>query len=498
MNANLISQKALREAAEIMHWQLGVLDDLPVELANTLANIYYRPIAYTEHLSSGGRSLFLDPYVPESSSMLDAFKNNNKFFSEAQSTFECAKDIVLSARQACSENPELFPYLVTLMLDLFKYNIENAESKTPIRRAIERKFKKVREIPNLFEIMQKAGIHDDAFYQQSRIVFDRKNRRKNWIAADNSALFSAFKIFQQLADQNYGKSYYPLSCLFRTGQDDIEDGHNYSQDYAQLAFDWCFTNQVNQDAELWSDLGEMYLYGFGVEQNYEQAVCWLRKAADQGNANAQVSLGYMYLNGYGVEQKDEQALYWFNVAAKQGNVEWQGTLGWEHYLRKNYKEAANWFRLAAENGEASAQQALRDMYDRGCGVELDHAQAKYWGCKYAEQCRKPAERGNAGAQFELGLMYGRERDDKEAMKWFRLAADQGNAKAQVRLGDIYFHGLGVEQNDAQAVNWYLMAAKQGDREGRRGLGMLGMRANEIDNLIARRVERTKDDGLDTL
>lgn len=142
-----------------MHMDLGDLDDLPIELVNTLANIYYRFFAYQEHMSSGGRSRFLDPYIPQSSDMLDAFKNYNKFHAEALSTIKYAKEIIQSVRQVRAEKPELFPYFVTLTLDMFKYNIENSGSKTPIRRAIERKFKKVYEIPNLVEIMRKAGLH---------------------------------------------------------------------------------------------------------------------------------------------------------------------------------------------------------------------------------------------------------------------------------------------------------------------------------------------------
>ncbi|WP_221898635.1 tetratricopeptide repeat protein [Bathymodiolus japonicus methanotrophic gill symbiont] len=48
--------------------------------------------------------------------------------------------------------------------------------------------------------------------------------------------------------------------------------------------------------------------------------------------------------------------------------------------------------------------------------------------------RKSAEQGNAGAQYYLGKMYrngqGGVWDDKEAVKWFRKAAEQGHAGAQ--------------------------------------------------------------------
>ena len=46
----------------------------------------------------------------------------------------------------------------------------------------------------------------------------------------------------------------------------------------------------------------------------------------------------------------------------------------------------------------------------------------------------------------------------EAMKWFRKAADQGNARAQHGIGVMYANGQGVPQNDAEAMRWYRMAA----------------------------------------
>ena len=50
----------------------------------------------------------------------------------------------------------------------------------------------------------------------------------------------------------------------------------------------------------------------------------------------------------------------------------------------------------------------------------------------------------------------------EAVKWYRLAAEQGDAAAQYNLGFAYYNGEGVEQDYAEAVKWWQMAAEQGD------------------------------------
>ena len=92
---------------------------------------------------------------------------------------------------------------------------------------------------------------------------------------------------------------------------------------------------------------------------------------------------------------------------------------------QDLKEAANWVRLAADQGDASAQYALGVMYHYGRGVVQDH---------------------------------------KEAAKWFRLVAAQGDAdsaEAQFHLGDMYKDGLGVVQNYVQAHMWYNLSAANG-------------------------------------
>jgi len=61
-------------------------------------------------------------------------------------------------------------------------------------------------------------------------------------------------------------------------------------------------------------------------------------------------------------------------------------------------------------------------------------------------------------------------DDFEAVKWFRRAADQGFAQAQVSLGGMYIDGKGVAQDNSEAVNWYRKAAEQGYADAQHRLG----------------------------
>ena len=71
------------------------------------------------------------------------------------------------------------------------------------------------------------------------------------------------------------------------------------------------------DAQAQFNLGLCYANGDGVQKDLTQAVFWLRKAADQGDAEAQFNLGVCYANGYGVQKDLTQAVFWFCKAADQ-------------------------------------------------------------------------------------------------------------------------------------------------------------------------------------
>ena len=59
---------------------------------------------------------------------------------------------------------------------------------------------------------------------------------------------------------------------------------------------------------------------------------------------------------------------------------------------------------------------------------------------------------------------------EEAVRWFRRAADSGNAEAMCRLGRCYYWGKGVAKSDEEAVSWFRRAADKGNAEG---MGWLG-------------------------
>ena len=122
---------------------------------------------------------------------------------------------------------------------------------------------------------------------------------------------------------------------------------------------------------------------------------WYRKAAAKGHADAQYELGLCYASRYystdfelvDVEDRTRRALTWITKAAQQGHPEAQHMLG-EIYLDAvdglatgrivNHQEACIWFRKAAEQGVVCAQVRLASLYIDGHGVPQNFAEAYYW------------------------------------------------------------------------------------------------------------------------
>ncbi len=96
------------------------------------------------------------------------------------------------------------------------------------------------------------------------------------------------------------------------------------------------------------------------------------------------------------------------------------------------------------------------------------------GCVSATKIK--TEQEDAKAQFRLGAMYywGADvpTDDVEAAKWIRKEAEQWLASAQSNLGFKYYNGAGVPEDYVEAAKWYRKAAEQGHFYAQRNLGFM--------------------------
>ena len=178
----------------------------------------------------------------------------------------------------------------------------------------------------------------------------------------------------------------------------------------------------------------------------------VRMYAEKGDPQNQLTLGSNYYNGWFGEPKDyDLALQWFQKSAAQGNKRAQWYIG-EMYeiglgVKEDQAQAAQWYTLAAKNGDRLAKKSLKEQND-------------------------PKHQNALGFQFYEGVF--KTHDYGKALEWFQKAASQGNAMAQGYLGEMYEKGLGVNADKTQAIQWYSKGAKNGDSKSKIALQRLGI------------------------
>jgi len=131
--------------------------------------------------------------------------------------------------------------------------------------------------------------------------------------------------------------------------------------------------------------------------------------------------------------------------------------------KKNPKKGIDSLLKTAKKGDSFAQHDLALRYQTGIKdfLEPDQKEAARWFTLAANQ-------GLVEAQCNLGIAYlfgkGVAKDYNQAAEWFRKAANKGNHVAELHMGLIYEHGYGVERDYLEAARWYKLAADQGNAD----------------------------------
>lgn len=296
----------------------------------------------------------------------------------------------------------------------------------------------------------------------------------------------AVKWYRKAAEQGYRFAQFSLGMCYHFGhgvdEDDIEAVKWYRK-AAEQGFDY---------AQFW--LGKCYCFGYGVDIDYIEAVKWYRKAAEQGFDTAQWLLGDCYYCGRGVDEDKVKAVKWYRKAAEQGNAYAKTDLGWCYYCGDGVAEnvekaeellfdaatedsslamlrlghiyindgnatrAIDWYKKAAEHGEAYADTCIGEIYRNGNGIEQNYEKAYGY-------FKKAANNGEPEAQNYLGLMFLQgehvKENDEKAVAYFQQAAEQELPVAQYNLGSCYYNGWGTSKDNGSAKFWMKKAAEQG-------------------------------------
>jgi TPR repeat protein len=122
-------------------------------------------------------------------------------------------------------------------------------------------------------------------------------------------------------------------------------------------------------------VAKAYTAGSGVDQDDTIAADWYRKAADQGNTEAEIRLAECYRDGRGLTRDMAQAAAWYRKAAEKGDPSAQATLGvllsMGQGVSRDDVEAYFWFDLAASTSSPNQDRYVANRQNVGTRITAD-------------------------------------------------------------------------------------------------------------------------------
>ncbi|XP_065059020.1 uncharacterized protein LOC135686669 isoform X1 [Rhopilema esculentum] len=193
------------------------------------------------------------------------------------------------------------------------------------------------------------------------------------------------------------------------------------------------------------NMGLCFEHGRGVLEDHCKAAELYEVAAARGHPKAQYNLATFYAEGAGgLTQDYETAIHWFQRAADNGIAKAQVCMGF-HFAKENDQEkSANYFSLASNQQDIVGMYHYAICLEHGWGVAKDVIKA---GKLY----KKAADCGHISSMFNVAVFYEKglgefTKSRWKAMYWYEKAADFGDEEAKQRLTE-----LRESQNETRSV-----------------------------------------------
>jgi|SRR5574344_207306 uncharacterized protein len=234
-------------------------------------------------------------------------------------------------------------------------------------------------------------------------------------------------------------------------------GYNGKRDYTQ-AFNWYSKAADANLTEAQYGLGVIYAEGIGVDVNISEAKKLLTQAANKNYEPAMVYLADIYTKGTDGSKDPINAVALLEKAVNLGNTEAMVKLAQANlnglYSPLDCPKIQELLDKAVKANETQAYAEYAKMYNKGiCVSRNDETSQTY--------LEKAANTGDYSSMYNLGLSYDKNQEYQKAIKWYKKAAINGHAKAQLNLGNLYAQGDGINKNLDTALYWFLEAAKLG-------------------------------------
>lgn len=206
-----------------------------------------------------------------------------------------------------------------------------------------------------------------------------------------------------------------------------------------------------EDDQASYQLGKIYETGIsGITASPVKAVMHYEMAAKRGHATAQRRLATLLL----ASNKKQDALFWFKKAARGGDMTAMVKLA-QFALEANDKtEAKHWLKEAQNHHPCTPDARAR----------LAKLDTRIHGEKSMDDILAEAEKGDATAMRKAATYYLYQGDSENAVRWYTKGANQGDSAAMLDLGNAYYTGAGVSHSITLARKWWKKAADAGNAE----------------------------------
>jgi hypothetical protein len=216
----------------------------------------------------------------------------------------------------------------------------------------------------------------------------------------------------------------------------------------------------------------------GTEADPAKALYWYEKAAEQGDADAQLRSGWAYDSGEGAKIDKAKALCWYEKAAEQGERTAQFNCGNMYYrgvgTEKDLDKAAFWLEKSKAQGETEAEKLLQKIQQEKSAKPEPEKTAPASAAADA----KPADALMPQEMYEQGMELYRAGDYDRAFPLLdRACLVLGPRRdmfpdGHAAVGWMCEHGKGTNTNLTTAHIHYRHAARNGDRDGMAGMARL--------------------------
>ena len=274
------------------------------------------------------------------------------------------------------------------------------------------------------------------------------------------------KFLTDAANSGYAKAQSELGVLLLKGSEEYKIKQN-----SQEGFNWVKKAAEQEDAEGLYYLGACYDAGVCVTKDHDKALEYIGQAAQLGYADAQATAGYCFLIGDSVDVDYSTAYQYLKAAAEQDNAYAYGKIGDMYYyglgVEENNNTAMDMYKAAAKLGDKYSMCQLAYMYGNGIGASVDH-NLMYQYYKQAADQDYAAGQCGVGDCYMNG--YGVSKSEYSAFQWYKKAADQDNGAGLYRLAQCYLDGKGTSKSTSKYIEYLEKAAGVGYTNAKTTLG----------------------------